>query len=262
MSSPHVEVEDRDGVRWVTLSRPRKRNAMSFQMLEELRTAVSSVTEDTRLIALRGAGGNFCAGGDIKDMAAARHAEPGPDGRDPIAAANRRFGTMLYEVQHAAVPVVAVCEGAVMGGGFGLACVADVTLAVEGARFRLPETGLGLTPAQVMPFIVRRIGLTQARRLAVTGASLDSAGAVSLGLAHEHVTEEALDAVLTELIGQIKRCAPQATAATKQLALSSGNRPLEEELDAAAEGFAALSRGDEAMAGMLAFLSKEAPPWA
>jgi hypothetical protein len=175
----------RDGWRLhVTLNRPESRNAMSFAMVRELTAVFTSLQDDrsVRAVVLRGAGGNFCAGGDIKDMAAARGAEPGPDGRDPLALSNRSFGAMLLAVEAAPQAVVAVVEGAVMGGGFGLCCVSDVAIAHAAAKFRLPETGLGVPPAQIAPFIVRRVGLTQARRLAVTGGALDAAQALALGL--------------------------------------------------------------------------------
>ena len=158
----------------VTLNRPAARNAMSFAMVGELIDLFTAIADDRtlRAVILRGAAGNFCAGGDIKDMATARSAEPGPDGKDPLAAGNRTFGAMLTQIEAAPQAVVAVLEGAVMGGGFGLCCVSDVAIAHVDAKFRLPETGLGVPPAQIAPFIVRRVGLTQARRLAVTGGSL------------------------------------------------------------------------------------------
>ncbi|MDG1478704.1 MAG: enoyl-CoA hydratase/isomerase family protein [Myxococcota bacterium] len=251
------------GALYLTLSRPRRRNAMSFAMVDALIAALESVRADrsVRAIVLRGAEGNFCSGGDIKDMAAIRGDAPGPDGRDPIAVGNRRFGSMLQAFEDAPQPVIAVCEGAVMGGGFGLACVADITFAVQGARFRLPETGLGLTPAQVMPFIVRRIGLTQARRLAVTGADLSADQAAAIGLAHASITAEEIDDQVAKTLADIQRGGPEAVAATKALALSVGTMPLDALLDAAADGFAAASRGEEAMAGLMAFISKTEPPW-
>ncbi len=262
----HISLRLEQRVLHLTLDRPERRNAMSFQMVEEIEAALASVrehVESVRVVVIRGSGGHFCAGGDIKDMAASRGAEPGPDGRDPMAVANRRFGTLLQAVEAAPQPVLMVCEGAVMGGGFGLACVGDITFALEGARFRLPETGLGITPAQVMPFIVRRIGLTQARRLAVTGSTLSAEQSVNVGLAHEYcATQAGLETALQETLQQVFRCAPRATAATKQLALRVGTAPLDTLLDRAADEFAQLGRGDEAMAGMMAFLSKQPPPWA
>ena len=118
-------------------------------MIDELLAVLDAVDGDRsiRALVLRGAGGHFCAGGDVKDMAAARQVVAGPGEPDPLATVNRRFGTLLTRVEQAPQAVVAVLEGAVMGGGFGLACACDVALAHYEARFRLPETGLGLPPA-------------------------------------------------------------------------------------------------------------------
>ena len=249
----------------VTLNRPAVRNAMSFQMTEELVAVFEAVAppRDVRAIVLRGAGGHFCAGGDVKDMAGARTAIAQDGERDPLAVANRKFGTMLQRMQSSPQAVIAVCEGAVMGGGFGLACVTDVTIAVEGAKFRLPETGLGITPAQIMPFVVQRIGVTQARRLAVTGGRLSAGQAVALGLAHEVVGDgNELDERLAGVLEQIKACAPGAVALTKKLVFSVGKKPLAEVLDDAADDFAVAARGPEGVEGMTAFISKKKPSWA
>jgi isohexenylglutaconyl-CoA hydratase len=259
----------RDGWRLhVTLSRPESRNAMSFAMVRELTDVFTAVQSDrsVRCIILRGAGGNFCAGGDIKDMAAARGAEPGPDGRDPLALGNRSFGAMLLAVEAAPQAVVAVVEGAVMGGGFGLCCVSDVAIAHAAAKFRLPETGLGVPPAQIAPFIVRRVGLTQARRLAVTGGALDAAQALALGLVH-HVTQEtgSIDDDLARTLADVARCAPEAVATTKRLVLAAAaahGDALGELLDRASEDFARAARGPESVEGMTAFLQKRSPSWA
>lgn len=245
----------------VTLNRPDVRNAMSSRMVRELVATMEAIGGDTsvRAVVLRGAGGHFCAGGDLRDMAMARQAET-KDGRDPVATLNRSFGSMLQAIEALPQPVVAVCEGAVMGGGFGLACVADVTIAGPTARFRLPETSLGITPAQIAPFLVRRMGLTHARRLGVTGVTLDSSEAVRLGVAH--IATDDVDAALADTLRSIGRCAPGAVGATKALMLRVGEAPLPDLLDAAAADFALRARSDEAAAGIASFLSKTSPPWA
>lgn len=254
----------------VTLNRPAARNAMSFAMVAELGELFAAIAEDRslRAVILRGAAGNFCAGGDIKDMAAARSAEPGPDGKDPLAASNRMFGAMLSRVEAAPQAVIAVLEGAVMGGGFGLCCVSDVAIAHAETKFRLPETGLGVPPAQIAPFIVRRVGLTQARRLAVTGGSLDAAQALALGLVH-HVSsgtgDDTVEAQQDRVLADLARCAPEAVAVTKRLVLAAAAATSDELgplLDAAAEDFARAARGPESLEGMTAFIQKRRPKWA
>ena len=125
------------GVLHVTLNRPESRNAMSLAMVSELRAVLESLRTDlsVRAIVLRGAGGHFCAGGDIKDMAGAR-----AKGGDAYRSLNRAFGSLLEEAQHTPQVLIAVLEGAVLGGGFGLACVSDIAICHQDAKFGLPET--------------------------------------------------------------------------------------------------------------------------
>lgn len=259
-----VRAELRDGVLHLTLNRPATRNAMSLQMVEELQTCFRAVAEDqqVRAIVLRGADGHFCAGGDVKDMAGAR-ARLGSTRDDPFATLNRAFGHLLEQVEHSPQVVIAVLEGAVLGGGFGLACVSDVALAMADARFGLPETSLGIIPAQIAPFVVRRIGLTQTRRLALLGARFDGREAHRLGLVHDvHADLASLDAALAQTLDQLHQCAPRANAVTKALLLRVGQEPLSPLLDEAAQAFAQAIQGAEGQEGTLAFIQKRKPQWA
>lgn len=253
------------GALHVTLDRPEARNAMSLQMVAELEAVVDAVLDrrDVRALVLRGAGGHFCAGGDVKDMAKARMSPVQASGLDPVAEVNRAFGRMITKVDRAPQAVVAVLEGAVLGGGFGLACVADVAIAHAEASLGLPETGLGLPPAQIAPFLVRRLGLSQARRLAVTGGRLTGRQAHALGLVHELADDDAaLQATLARVLGEIRRCAPGAVAATKHLMLQVGAVDLEQVLDEGARRFSEAARGPEGVEGMTAFVGKRLPRWA
>ncbi|PKM21835.1 MAG: enoyl-CoA hydratase [Gammaproteobacteria bacterium HGW-Gammaproteobacteria-14] len=247
----------------ITLNRPDARNAMSLNMVNELLTVLESIVDNStiRAIVLRGAGGHFCAGGDIKDMAGARMKAASGD-QDAFFQLNRRFGTLISQANHQPQVVVAVIEGAVLGGGFGLACIADIAIAAEDAQFGLPETGLGVIPAQIAPFVVQRIGLTQARRLALTGARFNGAEAARLGIVHTAVPAAALDEHLNATLKQIRRCAPQANRITKHLILSVGQQPLEILLDQAAQDFAAAVASEEGAEGTMAFVQKRLPSWA
>jgi isohexenylglutaconyl-CoA hydratase len=240
---------------------------MSLVMLKELGDLFLSIEarRDVRTVVLRGAGGHFCAGGDVKDMAAARGTDPGPDGKDPIAVVNAKFGELVDRVNRAPQVVVAVLEGSVLGGGFGLACVADVALALTSASFGLPETGLGLPPAQIAPFLAQRLGISQARRLAVTGARFDGTEAARLGVVHEaHPDAASLDAALTRVLGEVARCAPGAIAATKHILYTSNRHHGDPAalIEEAAQLFAAAARGPEGEEGTMAFIEKRRPAWA
>lgn len=253
------------GVLRVTLNRPEARNAMSRAMLEELSALFAAVRDERsiRVIVLRGAGGHFCAGGDLKEMMAGGLKAPAAGEVDPVVVFSRAFGTMLRAVGQAPQVVIAVCEGAVLGGGFGLACVSDIAFAQRDAKFGLPETTRGLPPAQIAPFVVERIGLTAARRLCLTGAQFSGAEAQRLGLVHEAFADEAeLDAKLSATITQVLDCAPEANAMTKAIILNVARQDMDLVLDDAAAKFAQAVRGREAPEGIGAFMQKRKPAWA
>ncbi|MGH8349869.1 MAG: enoyl-CoA hydratase/isomerase family protein [Pseudomonas sp.] len=253
-------LELHNGVLHITLNRPECRNAMSLQMVSELRSVLAAVRDDrgVRALVIGGAGGHFCAGGDLKDMASAR-AQGSSAHRD----LNRVFGALLQEVQQAPQVVITVLQGAVLGGGFGLACVSDIALADHQAQFGLPETSLGLLPAQIVPFVVQRIGLTQTRRLALTAARFDGHQARRMGLVHfvEH-DPQALAERLDEVLAHVLCCAPEANAMTKKLLLASAGQPSDALLDQAAEWFGEAVTGAEGVEGTMAFVQKRKPGWA
>ncbi|MEK1836931.1 MAG: enoyl-CoA hydratase-related protein [Pseudomonas sp.] len=253
-------LERHNGVLHITLNRPDSRNAMSLQMVAELRAVLAAVRDDrqVRALVIGGAGGHFCAGADIKDMANAR-----AQGATAYRELNRAFGALLEETQHAPQVVITVLQGAVLGGGFGLACVSDIAMADHQAQFGLPETSLGLLPAQIAPFVVQRIGLTQARRLALTAARFDGTQARRMGLVHfvEH-DPQALAERLDEVLAHVLCCAPGANAATKKLLLASAGQLSDGLLDQAAEWFSEAVTGDEGIEGTMAFVQKRKPGWA
>jgi isohexenylglutaconyl-CoA hydratase len=259
-----LRFDEPTGALHVTLARPEVKNAMSGDMIAEIEAVLDAVHDrrEVRALVLRGAGGNFCAGGDIKDMAAARGA-PASKGVDPIAVYNRRFGNVIDKMDHAPQVVIAVLEGAVLGGGLGLACVSDVAIALTDAEFGLPETGLGVPPAQIAPFLVRRLGISQAIRLAVTGARFAGSTALALGICHVVVQDGvALEREIASVLAQVRRCAPGAIAATKHIMLQTGSVELGKQLDEAAKLFAEAARGPEGIEGMTAFIGKRKPGWA
>ncbi|HEX6245881.1 MAG TPA: enoyl-CoA hydratase/isomerase family protein, partial [Polyangiales bacterium] len=202
---PQVLSQEHDGTLTITLNRPQVRNAMSLAMIDQLLTLLSLAEAEhgLRAIVLQGAEGNFCAGADIKDMAAAR-ALPVSESDDPVVKVNASFGRLCSAYARTPLPVICLLEGAVMGGGFGLACVSDVTLAAASTMFALPETSLGVVPAQIAPFLVERLGFAQAKRLAVTGGRIGAEEALGLGLVHEVAsTREALDAALGRTLDKL-----------------------------------------------------------
>ncbi len=245
----------------VTLNRPESRNAMSLAMVLELRQALASAEADghTRVLVLRGTGGHFCAGADLKDMASARaQLEQDPEA---LVKVNAAFGDLCVAYAHTGLATVAVLEGTVMGGGLGLACVVDVALAGTSAMFRLPETSLGVVPAQIAPFLVERLGYAEAKRLAVTGGKLDAQAALDLRLVHAMHAASALDHALAALLAEMLQCAPGAVAATKALMAQSRFHAPALLVQHAAEVFSKAALSDEGVEGTLAFLQKRKAAW-
>ena len=255
-------LDDDEGVLTITLNRPHKRNAMNSQMVADIMAVAEhvGVNLDTRAIVFRGAGGHFCSGGDISGMGIEAMDEA--TARKATWEFNRVFGRMITQVNQLPQMVVAVLEGAVMGGGLGLACISDVAISDARAKFAMPETGLGIVPAQIAPFVVDRIGLTQARRLALLGERIEGREAVTLGIAH-YLTDssEALQQKLDDVLAQIRSRGPNATAATKKLLFDVGTIETETLLDAAADTFTDAVRSAEGKEGTTAFLEKRKPVW-
>lgn len=262
MSSHHTLLVRAEGpFLHVTLNRPQTKNAMSLEMVNELSDvfAQAAGNEEVRAIILRGAEQQFCAGGDIGDMMKARQAAAGGDAR-AYGKFNRRFGELLEQLNVQPQVVITLLEGHVLGGGFGLACISDIAIAAPDCQFGLPETGLGILPAQIAPFVVARVGFTQARKLALTGARFKGEEALALGVVHEVAAD--LDAALARQLEAIRRCAPNANRVTKQLLFATLNQPLGQVLDQAADWFNQAVTGPEGMEGTLAFMQKRKPKWA
>ena len=260
----HIRLERDGAVLRLWFNRPEARNALSAEMVGEIQATLDAVRDDrgVRVIVLRGAGGTFCAGGDIKNMQATG-APLAAGAVDETRASNRRYGAMLQALDEAPQATIAVVEGWAMGGGIGFASTADITIALVSAQFAMTEVTLGIVPAAISPFVVRRIGLTNARRFAVSGARLDGRAAQAAGFVHE-VAEDAaaLEALLTAQINQILKCAPGAVAETKRLMLrAAAALPMADLLDYAAGSFAAAVRSTEGREGTAAFVEKRKPAW-
>jgi isohexenylglutaconyl-CoA hydratase len=249
---------------YVTLSDPATRNALSPAMREELSAVLDAAARDDtlRALILRGANGVFCSGGNIGGFREAIAAVAPPGGRDPIAASNRVFGDLMLQLHALPKVVIAVVEGPAFGGGFGLACAADIAIAKADAKFALSEATLGLVPAQIAPFVVKRVGLSEARRLALTGTRIGADEAYRIGLVHYLAADDAaLEKILAEVLDASGRCAIGAIAATKEVLLATQDQPVSEVLDRAAELFAQQMRGPEGHEGVAAFLEKRPANW-
>jgi isohexenylglutaconyl-CoA hydratase len=259
----HLILEQADGWLTVWLNRPEARNALSHELTAELRAVLGAVRDDRRVrgITLRGKGGVFCAGGDLKGFRS--NYQGGAQTEDDIAASSRAGGEMFDLINEMPQVVVILVEGAAIAGGLGMVCTGDVVAVTREAKFSMTETMLGIPPAQIAPFVVQRLGLRTARRLMLTGARFDGEEAGRLGLA-DYVVDDAahLDAVEADIRKQVMRCAPGANAVTKEIVLATRHLDRPAMLDFAARGFAKCMLGDEGREGVASFLEKRKPAWA
>ena len=199
----------------VTLARPDIHNAFDATVIAELRKVFAALAREDasalRAVVLAGDGPSFCAGADIAWMRAAMSLDVEGNEQDAMAMAD-----MFEAIDVCPVPVVARVQGAALGGGMGLCAVADVVIAESGARFGFTETRLGILPAVIAPFVVAKIGETQARALFPGGRRFDAVRAQRIGLVHEIVEgEAALDAAVDVALADILAAGPTAARAAK-----------------------------------------------
>jgi isohexenylglutaconyl-CoA hydratase len=258
-----LQLERRGAFWFARLNRPARRNALSVELLAALERACDTVADDSsaRALVLWGAGGHFSAGADFDGfLDLMRDAAPA-QGADPIATHNRAFGATLERLARLPVPTIGVVRGAAMGGGCGLACALDRVIAAEDASFSLPEAALGVAPAQIAPFVIRRAGAVRARWLMMSAARLDAATAVSAGIADAAVPLDTLSTRVTQELALLGAAEPAALRTTRRIALASLDLPLGAALDLAAEQFAALLRAGAAREGIAAARERRAPAW-
>ncbi|HVI55750.1 MAG TPA: enoyl-CoA hydratase-related protein [Luteibacter sp.] len=245
----------------LVMNRPEVHNAFDDGLIAELTDALDRVEGDDaiRAVVLTGAGASFSAGADLnwmRGMAAASEADNRAD--------SLRLATLMRRLQFLAKPTVARVNGAAFGGGVGLVACCDIAIAAEGAKFALSEVKLGLVPAVISPYVIAAIGLRQARRLFITGEIFGSGAALAMGLVHETVPLEELDAAIDRIVGLLGKGGPIAQNEAKHLALGMGGMELEamQEVDAVnAALIAQLRVSAEGQAGLTAFLDKTQPPW-
>ena len=250
---------------WLTIwfNRPDNRNALSKELTTELKEVLNAVRDkkNIRGITLRGKGGVFCAGGDLKGFK--NNYQGGSQTVEDIAAASRQGGQMFDLINELPQVVLILVEGAAIAGGLGVVCCADAVAVTKDAKFAMTETAIGIPPAQIAPFVAQRLGLRIARRLMVTASRFDGEEAHRLGLA-DYVVDDAagLDQIEADMKKQVRRCAPGANAMTKAIVLATRHLNREQQLDFAAKGFAECMLSDEGREGVASFIEKRKPIWA
>lgn len=251
-------VRDRRGIATIWLARPDKHNALSADMIAELGEAAARLgaDPDTRLVVLAAEGTSFCAGGDLAWMRAQMEAD----------AHTRRQGAralamMLKALNELPKPLIGRVQGAAFGGGLGLIAVCDSAVGVEGARFGLTETRLGLIPATIGPYILSRLGEARARRMFMSGRVFTSDEALRLDLLSAVHPAADLDRAIEAQIEPYLEAAPGAVAAAKRLLRDLGSPIDARQIETSIEALVAIWEAPEAKQGVLAFFNKSKPDW-
>lgn len=260
MTEGLIRVEHRaGGVAWLTLSRPEMHNAFDDRLIVELTAELARLGADpaVRAVVLTGAGRSFSAGADLHWM----RRTAGYGEAENLADA-RALAKLMQTLNELPKPTVARVNGAALGGGAGLVACCDIVVASERAVFGTTEVRLGLIPAVIGPYVLAAIGPRHARRLMLTGERIDAAEAARLGLVHQVVPAEELDAAVGRIVADLLAGGPDAIAAAKGLIRDLALRPIGPEvIDDTAQRIAALRATPEAREGVGAFLEKRPPNW-
>ncbi len=243
----------------VWLNRPDVRNAFNDEVIAALTRTFEDLSKDKdlRVVVLGAHGKAFCAGADLNWM----KAMAGYSWEENRADA-QRLADMLWTLDQCPVPVVGRVQGDCYAGGMGLAAICDVLVAVEGATFCLSEARLGLLPATISPYVVRAMGAQAARRYMVTAERFSAVQAHALGMVHELVTPDTLDAKVNDIVATLVANGPAAARACKALVRDVAGQPITAELRGeTARRIADIRASDEGREGLASFLNKRAPNW-
>jgi len=241
----------------ITLNRPDKRNAISFELIDDLLRALQEVeTSDALVLILTGAGKAFSSGMDLDNLKALIGRSPEQNLQDSETMV-RLFRT-LYEFPKVTIAAV---NGAAIAGGTGLALLCDFTLAVPEAKFGYTEVRIGFVPAIVSTFLLRQVGEKHARDLLLTGRIIGAEEAARMGLVNEIVAPEALMPRARELAALLMQNSPASLRATKQLLNEHGRAELDSQIEAAVRQNASIRTTADFREGVASFLEKRKPVW-
>jgi methylglutaconyl-CoA hydratase len=244
------------GISRITISRPERKNAFDAALIAELTAAVGRVDRSARAVVLQSEGDTFCAGADVEWMRGMANYSLDENIADSRALA-AMFGA-LYDLE---MPLVARVQGTAIGGGAGLVAVADIAVASTDASFAFTETRLGILPAVVSPYVVRKIGPARATALFVTGSRIDAKRAYEIGLVERLVEPSDLDAAVGRVLDAIVAGGPKGVNAAKRLVREVEGKRIDEVVDLTVKRIAEIRVSHEGQEGLRAFLEKRDPRW-
>ena len=255
-STLRIDTDDR-GVATITMDRPEVRNAFDATLIGEMHAAAEALGADeaVRVVVLTGGGDVFSAGADLSWMSSMREWTFEENVGD-----STRMNAMFRALYDLPKPLIGRINGHALGGGTGLTAVCDIAISVQKALFGFTEVVLGLAPAVISPYVVRKVGRSFARSVFVTGERFAADRALQAGLVHQVVAREELDAAVAAAVERCLQAGPIAAAAAKQLP-DLALRPLDEAAAETVQLIARLRVGDEGQEGMTAFFEKRSPRW-
>ena len=249
-----------DGVVFITINRPAKKNAFDAPTIAALREAFESLhgADHVRAVFIRGAGGTFCAGADLEWMRDAADWSESDNRNDAMELAR-----MLKALHDVPALTVALVEGAAMGGGAGIVAACDMAVAVKGAKFAFSEVKLGLIPGTIAPYVIEAVGPRTARALFLTGNVMDADYAGAIGLVSAVLPDAAaIDGFVAMLTDSLKKNAPGAMGEAKRLVHDVAGKEIGHDLmQETARRIARARVSAEGQEGVRAFLDKRKPSW-
>lgn len=253
-----IQIEEKGAVSFVSLNRPDVKNAMNPEMMTEIIEAFSNLSSQTRAVVVRGAGDFFCAGGDLNWMKSSAQKTKSENEADAL-----HLAKMIRTVDECPVPVITQVKGGAFGGGVGLVAASDIVIAEEKAVFSLSEVKLGLIPAIIGPIVMRKIGMSEARRFYLTGKRFSAHEAKHIHLVHEVVPMSSILSVTNDYLKEFESSGPEAVRTAKKLIreMSEGLLWKANASDVTSKILSEVRVGAEAQAGMKAFLERTSPPW-
>lgn len=257
MSTSLVQIEARGPVLWITIDRPEQRNALNDEVTHGIREALVEAPRDDRLraVVLTGAGDRaFCAGGDLGSSG------DGPFQVDPAHPANAVI-ELFREFERCTLPTIARINGHALAGGMGLACACDMAVAVSTATLGVPETGIGLFPMMILPYLQRTLPRRQLLEWCITGARWSAQEALEAGLLNYVVEPAELDARIDWLLGRILDKSPTAIRLGKTGFHAMQDMSLTEAFEYAQLMLPMMARTEDAREGFAAFREKRTPEW-
>ncbi len=241
-----------DGAGWIALNRPDRRNALSDELVDGLRSALQRAIADdaVRAIVLTGSGPAFCAGADLKQ-----------GGGGAVSSGPNPFVEILQLISEGPKPVIAAVNGVAFGGGVGLVAAADIAIAADDVKFSFSEVRIGVIPAMISVVVIPAIGARRAMQLFLTGERFDAGQAVEYGLLHAAVPAGELRGAVAGVVASIAKGGPNAIRAAKQLVRRVPTMSRDDAFAWTQRQIAELFASEEAREGMTAFAEKRPPKW-